>query len=653
MKRQCLSALLALLLVITLLPGAARAGETPLQAAQSGLFDGGATGTGEAVADVHTVEPQESEAQPEQQDCGLYTQQECNEAYRVGDKINYLVCKTVYLMCEDGFTEEKAKSFQVKVEDGELTSASMALCLRAGKEGEEARYDVAITLPQLETIDNNYTLDVFRGEQCVAACRIAAEAQSFRVDGDTIIGDVQVEPGLVEVNGEGRGEMPTWGKEEYCYFYGFNILPVKKQTDGAYELDSTVQVKVTSVKVIPLNEKFDASSAFQWKENLGEYGGDRWDFTCAGVAFEGALRFTVKATPKDGNPVEGAVIVPVFLRPVGEIVIDRTDLTGDTVEALNVCLRELANNENKNISYIVKLAPIEYEGTIKIPSGFDSLTRNLTLRGTAAQDVGRTTLRGGITMEEDTRLFELSDIAFIGSETADKALYGGNFNNVHHCTFTGYQTAMLADSTMITFSDCLFYKNEIALLVNLADVGGNQSILRNNLFIENGTAVRAERFQQENMTAFYFRIVDSNFIGNACDVDMQTGGTVYLYRNYYANTGDTDLLAKAVKAFDCSSGGDLAIDASMIAYSRPKIRLSEESGGAVITNPRWLYPVFGNSLWEEKANLLVADWSGDTRILNAEADELALDAAAFEGSGEKTVEVLDEQEQTLGAWTFD
>lgn len=653
MKRQCLSALLALLLVITLLPGAARAGETPMQAAQSGLFDGGATGTGEAVADVHTVEPQESEAQPEQQDCGLYTRQECNEAYRVGDKINYLVCKTVYLMCKDGFTEEKAKSFQVKVDDGELTSAGMALCLRAGKEGEEARYDVDITLPQLETIDDNYTLEVFQGEQRVAACLIAAEAQSFRVDGDTIIGDVQMEmeAGLVEVNDGGRGETPTWGKEEYRYFYGFDILPVKERTDGAYELDSTVQVKVTSVEVIPLNEKFGASSAsaFQWEEN-----GDCWDFTCAGVAFEGALRFTVKATPQDGEPVEGAVIVPVFLRPVGEIVIDRTEFAGDTVEALNVCLRELANNENKNISYIVKLAPIEYEGTIVIPSGFNSHTRNLTLCGTTAQDGGRTTLHGGITMEGDTRLFELSDIAFIGSETADKALYGGNFNNVHHCTFTGYQTAMLADSAMITFSDCLFYKNEIALLVKLADVGGNRSILRNNLFIENGTAVRAERFQQENMTAFYFRIVDSNFIGNACDVDMQTGGTVYLYRNYYADTSDPVALAGAVKAFDCSSsGGDLAIDASMIAYSRPKIRLSEESGGAVITNPRWLYPVFGNSPWEGKANLLVADWSGDTRILNTQADELALDAAAFEGSGEKTVEVLDEQEQTLGAWTFD
>lgn len=654
MKRQCLSALLALLLVITLLPGAARAGETPLQAAQSGLFDGGATGTGEAVADVHTVEPQESEAQPEQQDCGLYTQQECNEAYRVGDKINYLVCKTVYLMCKDGFTEEKAKSFQVKVDDGKLTSAGMALCLRAGKEGEEARYDVDITLPQLETIDDNYTLEVFQGEQRVAACLIAAEAQSFRVDDDTIIGDVKVEmeAGLVEVNDGGRGETPTWGKEEYRYFYGFDILPVKKQTDGAYELDSTVQVKVTSVKVIPLNEKFDASSAFQWKENPGEYGGDRWDFTCAGVAFEGALRFTVKATPQGGAPVEGAVIVPVFLRPVEETVIDRTGLAGDTVADLNNYLKELAD-KRENASYIVKLAPIEYKGTIVIPSGFDSLTRNLTLRGTAAQNGGRTTLHGGITMEEDTRLFELRDIAFIGSETADKALYGGNFNNVHHCTFTGYQTAMLADSAMITFSDCLFYKNEIALHVNLADVGGNQSILRNNLFIENGTAVRAERFQQENMTAFYFRIVDSNFIGNACDVDMQTGGTVYLYRNYYADTRDTGALAEAVEAFDYSSGGDLAIDASMIAYSRPKIRLSEESGGAVITNPRWLYPVFGNSLWEGKANLLVADWSGDTRILNAEADELALDAAAFEGSGEKTVEVLDEQEQTLGAWTFD
>lgn len=324
MKRQCLSALLALLLAITLLPGAARAGETPLQAAQSGLFDGGATGTGEAVADVHTVGPQESEAQPEQQDCGLYTQQECNKAYRVGDKINYLVCKTVYLMCKDGFTEEEAKSFQVKVDDGELTSASMALCLRAGKEGEEARYDVAITLPQLETIDDNYTLKVFRGEQRVAACRIAAEAQSFHVDNDTIIGDVQVEPELVEVGDGGRGETPTWGKEEYCYFYGFNILPVKEQTNEAYVLDLTVQVEVTSVEVIPLNEKFDGSSAFQWEKNQGEYG-NRWDFTCAGVAFEGALRFTVKATPQGGDPVEGAVIVPVFLRPVEETVIDRDE----------------------------------------------------------------------------------------------------------------------------------------------------------------------------------------------------------------------------------------------------------------------------------------------------------------------------------------
>ena len=656
MKRQCLSALLALLLAITLLPGAARAGETPLQAAQSGLFDGGATGTGEAVADVHTVEPQESEAQPEQQNCGLYTQQECNEAYRVGDKINYLVCKTVYLMCEDGFTMEEAKSFQVNIdndrltlnESGEIASSDMVLCPREGSE----RYDVVITLPQLKTIADNHTLDVFRGEQCVAACLIAAEAQSFRVDDDTIIGDVQVEPGLVEVNDGGRGETPTWGKEEYCYFYGFNILPVKEQTDEAYVLDLTVQVEVTSVEVIPLNEKFDASSAFQWKKNPGEYGGDRWDFTCAGVAFEGALRFTVKATPQGGDPVEGAVIVPVFLRPVEETVIDRTGLAGDTVADLNNCLKELVD-KRENASYIVKLAPIEYKGMIVIPSGFNSLTRNLTLCGTTAQDGGSTTLHGGNTMEEDTRLFELRDIAFIGSET-DKALYGGNFNNVHHCTFTGYQTAMLADSAMITFSDCLLYKNEIALHVNLADVGGNQSILRNNLFIENGTAVRAERFQQENMTAFYFRIVDSNFIGNACDVDMQTGGTVYLYRNYYADTRNTNSLAEAVKAFDYSRcGGDLAIDASMIVYSRPKVRLSEESGGAVITNPRWLYPVFGNGLWEGKTNLLVADWSGDTRILNAEADELALDAAAFEGSGEKTVEVLDEQEQTLGAWTFD
>ena len=205
--------------------------------------------------------------------------------------------------------------------------------------------------------------------------------------------------------------------------------------------------------------------------------------------------------------------------------------TTDTTEALNQALAELAQTLDRNAIYTIQLGP-EYHGTIRIPGEFEYA--NITITG----ENNQTRIYGGIDLCGG-RVDVIREISFFHSDDAadatTSALWGGWCGNVIQCVFSGYPVAADATTGFLAFTNGnVFVDNQIGVKVDLSETqqGGNNSPWQYNTFLRNGTAVQVLGFNSI-MSPYYFRIVDSNFIGNSTDFDLKAPGTVYLYRNYF------------------------------------------------------------------------------------------------------------------------
>jgi len=269
-------------------------------------------------------------------------------------------------------------------------------------------------------------------------------------------------------------------------------------------------------------------------------------------------------------------------------------------------------------------------------------------------------------------------------------LYGGAVLNCFDCTFYGYDIACDAVEGMITLTEGnIFVNNTIAARIDGAKhhSGSNLQPWLNNSFLNNETAVQILSFNQ-HISSFNFRIYDCNFINNGTDFDVQGEGNVYYYRNYFGhyekkngkvptpgkpgpgkNNGKEDL--RLQELLEARSLNKLH---SALVSNKPVVKVGAKT--RLTTNPRWKYPVldwwknnvliddavFGSSgsnalmLLEAEpdyVNYLTSDWETQTEIINNEADDLILDAAAFEEEGTKEIDVVDQQSNTIGTWTFE
>ncbi|MBP3587869.1 MAG: hypothetical protein J6J51_02440, partial [Clostridia bacterium] len=204
----------------------------------------------------------------------------------------------------------------------------------------------------------------------------------------------------------------------------------------------------------------------------------------------------------------------------------------------------------------------------------------------------------------------------------------------------------------------------------------------NNTFINNEIAVQVLSFNNF-VTDFWLRINDCNFFGNGVDFDVQTDATLYFYRNYFGdwNPNQSKLNLNALASANTHSAVFKCLQ------SRAPQITSGNAAVTVHTNPRWFYPVqnwwacsakitdvFGDydclanakslalaseetdqpAAGEEEpyVNYLTADWEKKVVLLNTEAASLQLDIASLDSEEEKTLDVVDENENLLGTWTF-
>ena len=95
--------------------------------------------------------------------------------------------------------------------------------------------------------------------------------------------------------------------------------------------------------------------------------------------------------------------------------------------------------------------------------------------------------------------------------------------------------------------DCRFIQNNTAIVLDIPNpaLGCTLSDFSRNYFEENGTALRIVS-TNSFVSPYYIRPHDSVFLGNTVDFDVQTAGTFYFLRNYFADSGSPARAAKTL-----------------------------------------------------------------------------------------------------------
>lgn len=604
---------------------------------------------------------------------GFYSAQVRDSSHYL-EKIIYSENQTVWLMKEDGFTASEAEDITVVARSGsQETSVAVAPVQR----GTTDRFDIQVTVPQVDMYDYLFLEAAVNG-RVVTGCEVSltrpgnslfwgnyAVGFAFQMgdvldfnDGDMVMGQIR----------------PPEGNGSYVPFHDMMVAVGEKKTDAAggiyYEVAENMSVTVKRMWIETVSGPANTLS-FSQSEPVTEITNpaatvpvySRNDQACAAV-----IKAEVAVYDQSGSLITSGT---VSIRAAQEIqtVQNVVRPANDTTEALNQALEELAQTLDRDAVCTIQLGK-KYHGTIRIPAAFEKA--NITITG----ETNRTRIYGGIDLCGG-RVDVIREISFFHSDNAadatTSALWGGWCGNVIQCVFSGYPVAADATTGFLAFTNGnVFVDNQIGVKVDLSGTqqGGNQSPWQYNTFLRNGTAVQVLGFNSI-MSPYYFRIVDSNFIGNSTDFDLQAPGTVYLYRNYF---GKIHPQAEDRELLDFLTALLSADDKSLhqiVTSNAPRIETG--SGSRVVTNPRWKNPeanwwrrsasleeIFGSgngggtSQRPAYENYLTSDWNRETEIVNEEADQLVMDAAAFtEAEGKKEIDVVDQNGNSLGSWTFD
>lgn len=592
-----------------------------------------------------------------------------------GIAVNELENNVVWVMKEDGFTQDELSKLTVTLDEQPFEGYEAV-------QRTDGNYDLKLTLSGIEPDEIWYLHISGNGFGIGTSVYFNMNGQAAYVE-DYVIGWswTDEDSGIVQIN-EGTWRTASGSltvSDSYSLFQEWEIAAGIKKTDEQsnvyYELVGSDKVSLSVKKVwvevlYGETECFSLSDTEFVKEQTTGLSTETSLYYMQG--HESGVRLWAEvAITVDGNTVTKTVSTPCLSKRMQ--VHSYTRPADDTVENLNAFLKELVEKglETGDI-YDITLAPITYTGTIEIPKafngGFDGV--ELQLRGKSYQDGTEPTIIHGAINLNGATVSGWWNLHFKATDTCKTAIYGGSLLNMYNCSFEGYDIAADATAGSVTLTEGnVFVNNKIAVRVDLANsgLGMNNRSWMNNTFIGNGTAVQIKSLNSF-ISAYYLRILDSNFIGNTLDFDMQCEGTLYMYRNYFCQAKElTDSLLQ-----DLYAARTEALVNSYLTYSKPTIQCID--GSRVLTNPRWLLPVLdwwrcgtpiekvfpasgaaaaAVALEDDYENKLVSDWELDTWILNEDADDLILDSSAFDETGEKEIEVLDKEENSLGTWSFD
>ena len=562
---------------------------------------------------------------------------------------NYYETSTIWALTEDGFTEAQKETVTVFIKN---KTAGVEWVKR-----ENGNYDLKITLPEPQYLMDGYRLNVSEGGDILASIDVSARpinvaayftlgsktygvGFTYTIDDITRIYEDEACSGFT--TSDPRGETRT----AWCSFPVDAGLQIIDENRGIYydvEKAAPVSVEVNQLWLEPI---FGAEDTFSWSATEDVMTTEDPDAIL--YFHEGAdatARIWANVTCTVGGEVytrDVCCIVQVIYKETQTIYLSDIEDTKD----LNEKLAELVENTPENSITQIFLGydetgapadPMTFEGTVVIPEVFGS-SKQLILH------CSNVTIKGSLNLNY-ANVIAIDGIDFIGEKTPGvSAIYGSTCGWIENCSFTHYDVALASDENgNLNPVRCTFVDNNIAASVDVDNLLWDMSLKtwEGNLFQDNGTAVKIESFNGF-LSPYQFRVTNSDFIGNVVDFDVDCAATLYFYQNFYG---------------ELTNSGDVA-DAK---HTPPTVEC-DHSITKVITNPRWKAPVLD---WENQAvtfsllaepvqtNYLTADWNLPTEIVNEEADGLTLDAAAFREPGEKTIDVVNQQQQYLGTWTFD
>ena len=174
----------------------------------------------------------------------------------------------------------------------------------------------------------------------------------------------------------------------------------------------------------------------------------------------------------------------------------------------------------------------DYADTITLPEELGQLGgNNLNIRILGQMQ----TISGSIDLNGAT-INQISSLNFTAPEGSTTPAIQNGSAFVVSCTFTGYNIALGGGNVLVPRS-CTFKNNSIAMVLNVPEKKGCiLNAMERNLFENNGTAVQILS-TNSFVSPYNIRIVDSAFIGNTTDFDVQTKGTFYFIRNYFSREG--------------------------------------------------------------------------------------------------------------------
>ena len=210
--------------------------------------------------------------------------------------------------------------------------------------------------------------------------------------------------------------------------------------------------------------------------------------------------------------------------------------TFETIEALNEWLAnhaeaiaDAALDDEADTTWNLYLTAGSHTGTILIPKRLGSVhaVSGIAIWGRGASLNGSIDLNGAA-------VDKISHLNFTSQNRTGVAIQNGAAV-VDGCTFDGYETAL---SGALFPHNCTFTNNQTALALDLAG-----ALLRSDIyncrFENNDTAVLVKSITLGSafLSPYHLRLHDSAFLNNTTDFDVQTEGTFYFLRNYFADSG--------------------------------------------------------------------------------------------------------------------
>lgn len=226
---------------------------------------------------------------------------------------------------------------------------------------------------------------------------------------------------------------------------------------------------------------------------------------------------------------------------------EKVNLEGQNVSAIN---REIENELKKfpvqendglynNVVTLV-LPAGELEGQIVIPQ----TNAIVTVYG---NDYGQgriaTTLKGGIRFDNNNTN-HVGFIHFIGegknvewvdeeNEIRNEAVYGEGQGAPEVCLFEGYHIAIHStDRPSWGSQDSVYINNNVAICQD--GENGGQTIMRNNWFVDNNTAVVMKR----SVSVDYLMSFKNRFINNEIDLSNESENVLWLSQNFFYHDFD-------------------------------------------------------------------------------------------------------------------